>query len=194
MQTAFIRTGSSEKLQRALFAVAGILLLLLVAIFSARSFAEAKLSSPSTVKISTACVAPQFRQFDFWIGAWKVRNAAGKEIGRSEITPVAGGCAIRETWTSSSGITGTSINYQDPKTTRWHQHWVGSDGSILQLAGGLQDGAMILSGESGNAPARVANRITWTSLPGGKVKQEWITSEDGGKTWKASFVGFYERG
>ncbi|MGI8437279.1 MAG: hypothetical protein ACR2NX_10295 [Chthoniobacterales bacterium] len=34
------------------------------------------------------------------------------------------------------------------------------------------------------------NRIIWTSLPHGKVKQEWSTSEDG-QTWKISFVGIY---
>jgi hypothetical protein len=40
----------------------------------------------------------------------------------------------------------------------------------------------------------VSNRITWSVTPEGKVKQEWMASNDRGKTWFANFVGFYERG
>lgn len=37
------------------------------------------------------------------------------------------------------------------------------------------------------------NRITYTPLPGGKVKQEWATSGDNGRTWQVSFLGTYEK-
>jgi hypothetical protein len=37
------------------------------------------------------------------------------------------------------------------------------------------------------------NRITFTPLPDGKVRQEWATSADKGKTWQVSFLGSYEK-
>lgn len=141
-----------------------------------------------------ACEAPEYRQFDFWLGLWSVALPDGKKAGASEITRAAGSCAILEQWKGAGGNPGTSINYYDTATRHWHQHWVGGDGSILALEGGLENGAMVLSGESKNPNQSkpTKNRITWTPMPEGKVKQEWATSDDG-KTWKAIFVGIYSR-
>ena len=140
-----------------------------------------------------ACVAAEFRQFDFWLGKWKVTGAQGKQVGTSEISRVSEGCAIREQWTSATGQGGTSINYYDATEHKWHQDWVGGDGTILHLRGNLKDGAMVLTGESKGAKGTVINRITWTPLPDGKVKQHWETSTNTGASWKTSFVGIYEK-
>jgi hypothetical protein len=129
----------------------------------------------------------EFRQFDFWLGKWTVRNPDGKQTGSSEITRASEGCAIREDWTAGNGKRGLSINYYDPAEKRWHQDWVGADGTILHLIGGVEGEAMVMSDTA------QANRISWTPLPGGKVKQEWATSDDHGKKWQTSFVGIYER-
>ena len=52
---------------------------------------------------------------------------------------------------------------------------------------------MVLSGESKGTKGTVINRITWTQLPDGKVRQQWETSRDTGTSWKISFVGTYEK-
>ncbi len=140
-----------------------------------------------------ACVAPDYRQFDFWLGSWKVTNPKGQQVGTSEISRVSEGCAIREQWKSASGSNGMSINYYDSADHKWHQDWVGGDGSILHLQGELVGNAMVLSGESRSPRGIVLNRITWTPLPDGKVKQEWSTSSNEGRTWKTSFVGVYQK-
>jgi hypothetical protein len=140
-----------------------------------------------------ACLSPEFRQFDFWLGKWKVTNLQGQQVGTSEISRVSEGCAIREQWTSASGKGGMSINYYDAAENKWHQDWVGGDGTILHLRGGLKEGAMILSGESRGTKGTVINRITWTPLPEGKVKQEWASSNNTGASWQISFVGIYEK-
>lgn len=154
------------------------------------SFTRAQSPPPSP---TPACTAPEFRQFDFWIGKWKVTNPQnGQQSGTSEITRVSEGCAIREQWTARNGITGMSINYFDPADREWHQDWVGGDGTILHLHGKLTGGAMVLAGEIKTAKGSALNRITWSQLDGGKVKQEWAISTDQGKTWQTSFVGIYQ--
>lgn len=138
-------------------------------------------------------MAPEFRQFDFWLGKWKVTDPQGKQAGTSEISRQSEGCAIREQWTAAAGPGGMSVNYYDATEKRWHQDWVGGDGTILHLRGNPKDGAMVLSGESKGARGTIINRITWTPLPDGKVKQEWEISTNTGKSWKTSFVGIYEK-
>ncbi|MGI9087858.1 MAG: hypothetical protein ACR2HH_08995 [Chthoniobacterales bacterium] len=147
--------------------------------------------TPAPAAAPKACTGPEFRQFDFWLGKWTVRTPDGKQAGTSEITEVSGGCAIREQWQGGSGTPGTSLNYYDPATKQWHQDWVGGDGTILHLTGGLTGTAMVLSQETATASGQQINRITWTPSPDGKVQQHWETSDDGGKIWKTSFFGIY---
>jgi hypothetical protein len=161
----------------------------LIAVLAAVHAAQAQSSA-----VPPGCSAPEFKQFDFWLGKWNVMNPQnGKQAGASEITRVSEGCAIREQWKSATGTDGMSINYYDPVDHKWHQDWVGGDGSILHLQGELVGTAMILSGESKTAAGVTLNRITWTPLDSGKVKQEWATSSDSGKTWQISFVGIYQK-
>jgi hypothetical protein len=150
-------------------------------------------STSPTPSPSPACIAPEFRQFDFWLGKWNVTDSQGKPAGTSEISHASEGCAIREQWTSARGTTGMSINYYDSADHQWHQDWVGGNGTILHLRGGLKSGAMVLTGESRGTKGTIINRLTWTPLPDGKVKQQWETSTNTGKTWKTIFVGIYER-
>lgn len=139
------------------------------------------------------CVAPEFRQFDFWIGQWTVAGPDGKEQGRSDITREAGGCALNEHWQGAAGAPGVSINYFDRRDGKWHQHWVGGGGGVLHLAGNFDGKAMVMSGERDTPQGRVWDRITWTPLADGRVSQQWDNSTDGGKTWKTTFLGYYTR-
>ena len=172
-----------------------ILSLLLVAgcITSLRAASPAPSPSVTPTPAPPACVAPEFRQFDFWIGHWKVTNPQGVQVGTSEITRVSEGCAVREQWQSASGKGGTSINYYDEADREWHQDWVGGDGSILHLHGGLKGDVMVLTGETKSAKGPYLNRIAYTPLPGGKVEQKWSVSSDAGKSWQVIFLGIYQR-
>ena len=125
-------------------------------------------------------------QFDFWLGDWDVFTPDGKPAGRSHIAAFAGGCGIEEQWTGAGGGSGRSLNTYDAADHQWHQFWVGSGGSVLQLAGTLANGVMTLENP--------ANRIRFTHNPDGTVRQTWDISPDGGKTWKTSFDGKYVRG
>lgn len=141
---------------------------------------------------SGACAGEEHRQFDFWEGSWAVH--AGDELaGRSEIRAVAGGCGLEETWRGTGGSRGTSLSYYDPADGRWHQLWVGSEGMILRLRGGLEDGRMVLGGERTADGERIRDRITWSRLAGGAVRQLWEVSRDDGQTWRTVFDGRYRR-
>lgn len=149
-------------------------------------------SNPSA-SISEACTGPEFRQFDYWIGEWTVRNARGNVIGSSIVSRISNGCALLEEWTSAQGNDGKSINFYDSSTGTWRQTWVGGSGLILDLDGGLVEGNMTLSQTKETPQGSVTHRITWTLLDDGRVEQQWETSVDGGKTWRQSFLGLYER-
>jgi hypothetical protein len=141
-----------------------------------------------------ACKSAEHRQFDFWIGTWTVTQN-GETAGRNQIRSISGGCTLLESWQGTGGVTGHSLNIFDATRGLWHQTWVDSSGSLLVLEGTFRNGAMILEGTAApqkGAPA-VRQRITWTSLPSGEVRQLWESSADNGATWKTEFDGLYRR-
>ena len=140
------------------------------------------------------CDIEQRRQFDFWLGNWQSKAVDGKLQGRNEIRKILGGCAIQENWTSGGGkFRGTSYNFYDASSGKWHQTWVDTSGANLQLDGGLVNSSMVLSAETLVEGILTINRITWTPLDDGRVRQHWEVSTDQGALWKDVFDGYYEK-
>ncbi|MFN8222762.1 MAG: hypothetical protein U0R50_05870 [Gaiellales bacterium] len=133
--------------------------------------------------------------FDFWIGDWDVTNLAdGRPAGTNAITREVGGRVLVERYATPRGFSGMSVNGFDEGAGRWHQCWMDSTGGVLDLYGGLVDGAMVMSGETADPGAgTVRDRITWTPNDGGTVRQHWERSADGGSTWETVFDGLYTR-
>jgi hypothetical protein len=153
-------------------------------------------TAPPAPSPAPRCDAPENRQFDFWAGDWDVTDAArGKPAGTNAVTLILGGCVLQEKWRGVEGMEGTSFNIYDRADGRWHQAWVDSRGVRLDLAGGLRDGKMILDGPERKTPRGpvVRDRITWTPLPDGRVRQHWEVSPDAGATWTDAFDGIYAR-
>jgi len=143
---------------------------------------------------SKPCSGPEYRQFDFWLGEWDVAWVNGKPAGTNRIQAVLGGCALEESWRGARGTRGTSLNYFDPVSRRWSQLWIDDTGLVLRLEGGVENGSMVLAGDARGAKGSAArHRITWTPLPGPRVRQHWETSADGGVTWTTVFDGIYVR-
>jgi hypothetical protein len=138
------------------------------------------------------CSDASYRQFDFWLGEWTVTTPDGKLAGTNSITAVYGGCALREEW-SGAGGSGGSFNMFDRNTGRWHQSWVDNSGGLLLLDGELKDRKMQLRGTSRTEDRETIDRITWSPLAGGKVRQYWEQSTDGGKSWSVIFDGTYTK-
>ena len=150
----------------------------------------------------TPCAGPPYKEFDFWLGDWEVRNAAGQLLGRNRITKRHGGCVVAEEWESAAGGSGSSFNVYDQQTRQWHQFWVDAtgtnwlssdkQGSPVTLRGGIRDGAMVLTSHPDTLPSIGQTRVTFRPLADGRVRQTFESSSDGGKTWTVSFDGFYK--
>jgi hypothetical protein len=149
---------------------------------------------PASALPASSCNSEKHHQFDFWIGDWTV-SSNGEPAGTNSIYLIHNGCALQENWQGSGagGVSGTSFNIYDPAHDRWHQTWVDSTGTLLELDGKLIDGKMVLSGErptrDGNAV--VLHRIIWTPNEDGSVRQHWEASKDGGRDWSTLFDGLY---
>ena len=142
------------------------------------------------------CTAPEHRQFDFWIGEWDVFGGpeGDRLVGNNTIERSENGCWLVERWRGASGNHGTSTNAWDAQHRVWRQFWVGGDGVVLRLEGGLQDNAMVMSGELPKIEGGTQRqRIRWTPQDDGSVIQQWDTSDDDGANWSTSFRGVYRR-
>jgi hypothetical protein len=141
------------------------------------------------------CSGAPYHQFDFWAGDWVVHNRSdGKLEGTNVVTHELSGCVLQEHWVGASGDRGTSFNLYDGTTRSWHQTWVDNSGSLLILNGSLRDGSMTLSGSTvGRKGRTLLHKIVWTPLADKTVRQHWISSRDGGKTWTDVFDGIYSK-
>ena len=155
---------------------------------------QSQSAGPDPAKVAGPCDAGAFRQFDFWSGNWVVRHVSGKEVGRNSIQPEQRGCALIERWTSADGNTGLSLNFYDPAAGSWRQQWI-SPGIVLDMRGGLVDGAMVLEGplQYVKEGRTTLLRGTWSRLPDGRVRQHFVESSDQGQTWTDWFDGYYTR-
>jgi hypothetical protein len=136
---------------------------------------------------------PESRQFDFWIGDWNVTTPDGQPAGENKIELIAGGAGLLENWSDADGSSGKSLNAYHAAKKQWQQFWVGSGGSLLELAGTLVDGNMVLTGKHRVRGRQLLERITWTPRSDGTVRQHWEQSADSGKTWKTVFDGLYRK-
>lgn len=144
--------------------------------------------------VTPPCAEGPFREFDFWAGEWDVRDPQGKLAGINTISTEENGCVLVERWRSANGGSGQSYNYYDPTAKRWKQLWIGFS-LLLHMEGDFSDGSMRLEGplQYLGQSRTTTLRGTWTQLPGGRLRQHFEESQDGGATWTTWFDGYYTR-
>jgi len=134
------------------------------------------------------------RGFDFWVGTWDVRLVNGTLAGRNTIAKQDGGCTILEQWEGGGGSSGTSTSFFVPSRDQWRQVWVGSGGTLIDIAGARTDGVMRMEGTIeyvGLLNSVVAFRGSWTVLPDGRVRQLFEEFDIGANAWQVWFDGYY---
>ncbi len=157
--------------------------------------ANAQTAKPATERATRPCeTGARHRQFDFWIGEWRVTTQQGQFVGDNRIERVEGGCLLQENWTDGRGETGRSMNFFDAVLGKWRQVWMSPTGGALELTGEFKDGAMRFVGERHDINGKtVPARLTFFKLGADKVRQFAEHSTDGGKTWTTSYDFLYTR-
>ncbi|MBA3913323.1 MAG: hypothetical protein H0X25_05595 [Acidobacteriales bacterium] len=138
--------------------------------------------------VRVQCSAPEYKQFDFWVGDWDVFEIGGKApVAHVKVDRLLDGCAIHERYEDTDGLAGESFSIYDASRKLWHQTWVTNHGQLLVIEGGLEKGSMVLSGVDRADDGRQRRvRGTWTPDEHG-VRETAVRSLDGGKTWRPWF-------
>ena len=135
------------------------------------------------------------RQFDFWVGDWKVVSTTElTPVGHSHIERTIGDCVIWENWTSlgASAYAGKSYNIYNADLQRWEQFWVDNRGELIHFFGSLVGGVMEFHTEPMSGKALI-RRLRFYNLGADRVRQLSEGSEDSGKTWTVEYDFTYNR-
>ncbi|MFZ1699737.1 MAG: tetratricopeptide repeat protein [Pyrinomonadaceae bacterium] len=147
----------------------------------------------SDLAVNPCKASVEFRQFDFWIGEWDVKNPQGVPSGQSSVQLILGQCIIFENWTSGSGSSGKSFNIYDTNDKKWHQTWVDDKGTFTHYIGGFEDGKMVVVADTILGGKKTLAKMTFSRLQNGNVRQFGENSTDDGKTWTTAFDLTYSR-
>lgn len=147
----------------------------------------------SDLAVNPCKASVEFRQFDFWIGEWEVKNPQGVPSGTSSVQLILGECTIFENWSSAGGSNGKSFNIYDRNDKKWHQTWVSDKGTFTHYIGGLEEGNIVLVANTIVGGNRTLAKMTFSKRANGDVRQFGENSTDDGKTWTTAFDLIYVR-
>jgi tetratricopeptide (TPR) repeat protein len=135
------------------------------------------------------CAAPEFRQFDYWLGEWDVESN-GQKIASSSIQIILDDCVVFENYQALRGYAGKSFSLYDASTKKWEQRYVDTTGALHHWEGGLNPAGLMefLWRHDGQL-----DRMTYFKEGPDRVRQLLETSTDDGKTWATTYDGMYIR-
>ncbi len=151
---------------------------------------------------SAPCSAPEFRQFDFWVGDWTLSWPASKSTGMkaghgtNSIKAALDDCVVMENFdgTPSIPLQGKSVSTFNLRKQKWQQTWVDNEGSYLDFVGEFSDGQMIFTREATARDGKqFLQRMVWKNITPDALDWSWERSDDGGKTWKVLWPIHYVR-
>jgi hypothetical protein len=143
-----------------------------------------------TLRAQKPCTTLEYHQFDFFAGDWDAHDvrAPTKIIARDHVTPMVGGCALREVYEQNDGMVGESFSTYDVARKLWHQSWVTNLGKLLLLEGHFENGRMTLTAPDWDAKGKPSLlKGVWSRESDGAVRETAVRSTDGGKTWQPEF-------
>src|SRR5947207_11414570 len=92
-------------------------IILIVAIMAFNS----SLSAGEDPAHAASCAAPEYRQFDFWVGDWDAfEGGSSFPVARVRVDRILDGCALHEDYRDPDGMKGDSFSIYDASRKVWH--------------------------------------------------------------------------
>jgi hypothetical protein len=149
------------------------------------------------------------RDFDFFIGKWKVHNRKLKERlkGSTAWEEFEGTVVARHIWggkantdeyeadSPSGHIQGMTLRLFDPKSRQWSLYWSNSSTGHLEkpMIGEFKDGLGEFYDQEMYEGKSIYVRFLWSGLTENSCRWEQAFSADGGKTWETNWIMQFER-
>ena len=149
------------------------------------------------------------RDFDFWIGSWKVRNRrlverlAGSDDWEEFDAEVVArflmdGTANEDEYRTDhdGGFIGMSFRFFDPVEKRWSIYWADSRRpGVLDppVFGTFSGDTGVFEGEDLFDGRPILVRFTWSGTTTPTPRWEQAFSADGGETWETNWIMDYTR-
>jgi hypothetical protein len=143
------------------------------------------------------------RDFDFWMGAWKIHNRRLRERLKGsqawdefEATcvarPLLGGAGNQDVYRTDfdGGFTGMSFRFHDSKTGLWSIYWASSRAGRLEppVVGSFEGDVGVFEGDDVFEGRKIRVRYTWSAVSTKTPRWEQAFSDDGGKSWETNWV------
>jgi hypothetical protein len=143
------------------------------------------------------------RDFDFWMGSWKVRNRRLRERlkGSTEwdefeaacdARPLLGGLGNEDEFRTDfwPGFIGMTLRFFNPQTRQWAIYWVDSRRGALEppVFGGFDGATGLFFGDDTFAGRPIRVRFIWRHEGARTASWEQAFSTDGGETWETNWT------
>jgi hypothetical protein len=148
------------------------------------------------------------RQFDFWIGTWKIEQKILRKDGSwltlhatTSVSPAIDSNALVEHWEGDveffwegmSGpehMTGLSVRSFDAHTAKWQIYWMDSRHPQFgaPYVGAFASGKGEFTREWETAQGKRRGRITFSDITNDSVHWDLAVSSDTGMTWKTLWI------
>ena len=146
---------------------------------------------------------PEARQFDFWIGTWKLSWPGGQAgtpegktgVAKNVITTVLDSSVIEENFSAAElGFNGRSLSVYNANKKKWQQTWVDNTGAYLLFEGEFKNGKMELLTKPFERNGKTfISRMVFKNIQHDNLDWDWQRSNDGGKSWQDVWNIHYTR-
>ena len=144
------------------------------------------------------------KDFDFWMGSWKVHNRYLRERlkGSSEwvefsatsvARPLLDGLGNEDEFRTDhdGGFIGMSFRFYDPEKDQWAIYWADTRRPGLLDApvfGSFSGDVGIFEGDDTFEGRPIRMRFIWSGITTPTPRWEQAFSEDGGETWETNWI------
>jgi hypothetical protein len=132
---------------------------------------------------------------DFWLGTWDL-TWGDVGHGTNHIERAVGGRVVVERFEGGGPrgtLSGMSVSIREGEGGPWHQAWVDSSGTYLDLLGTEVDGRISFGYGTEEDGGTVHYRMVWLDVQAESLRWEWQRSTDGWSTWEVRWSIAYRR-